>query len=145
MVKLTVYDPALCCSTGVCGPEVDPVLVRFAADLEWLRSRGAEVRRYNLAQEAAAFARSPLVRGTLQAEGTDCLPLLLAGEEVVSSGRYPAREELAAWSRIDSPSAAAVDRPGIERGDSTRPGPTPPGLVVLSRTEDCDDQSAHCC
>ncbi|MEI7606377.1 MAG: arsenic metallochaperone ArsD family protein [Rhodospirillaceae bacterium] len=22
----------MCCSTGVCGPEVDPVLVTFAAD-----------------------------------------------------------------------------------------------------------------
>lgn len=24
MVKLQVFDPAMCCSTGVCGPSVDP-------------------------------------------------------------------------------------------------------------------------
>jgi hypothetical protein len=36
MTKLEVYDPAMCCSTGVCGPEVDPALVTFAADLKWV-------------------------------------------------------------------------------------------------------------
>jgi hypothetical protein len=35
---LLVFDPALCCSSGVCGPELDTDLVRFAADLEWLGS-----------------------------------------------------------------------------------------------------------
>lgn len=56
MNELLVFDPALCCSTGVCGPEVDPALVSFAADLEWLRTRGVQVRRFNLAQEPGAFA-----------------------------------------------------------------------------------------
>jgi hypothetical protein len=31
-MRLDVFDPAMCCSTGVCGPEVDPQLVQFAAD-----------------------------------------------------------------------------------------------------------------
>ena len=30
MKKLEVFDPAMCCSTGVCGVEVDPVLAQFA-------------------------------------------------------------------------------------------------------------------
>jgi hypothetical protein len=34
---LCVFDPAMCCSTGVCGPSVDPELARFAADLDWLK------------------------------------------------------------------------------------------------------------
>ena len=56
MIKLQVFDPAMCCSTGVCGPSVDPVLPRFSADLEWLKSReGVQVQRYNLAQEVAAL------------------------------------------------------------------------------------------
>ena len=48
MIKVQVFDPAMCCSTGVCGPSVDPVLPRFAADLEWLKSKGVQVERYNL-------------------------------------------------------------------------------------------------
>jgi len=39
-MKIEVYDPPMCCSTGVCGPAIDPVLPRFAADLEWLKGRG---------------------------------------------------------------------------------------------------------
>jgi hypothetical protein len=96
MATLTVYDPALCCSTGVCGPDVDEALVRFAADVEWLKRQGVEVRRYNLGQEPGAFAASAVVRGALMREGVDCLPLLLLGEEVVASGVYPERAELAA-------------------------------------------------
>ena len=65
MSKLQVYDPAMCCSTGVCGPSVDPVLPRFAADLEWLKSKGVEVERYNLAQDLAAFAANSTVKQAL--------------------------------------------------------------------------------
>ena len=48
MSKLEVFDPAMCCSTGVCGVDVDPVLVQFAADLQWLGEQGVEIKRYNL-------------------------------------------------------------------------------------------------
>lgn len=51
MTKLEVYDPAMCCSTGVCGPDVDPALVAFAADLKWVAEQGVEVQRYNLGTE----------------------------------------------------------------------------------------------
>ncbi|MEX2621006.1 MAG: arsenic metallochaperone ArsD family protein, partial [Egibacteraceae bacterium] len=56
MVTVEVFDPAMCCSTGVCGPSVDPALARFASDLDWLGEQGAQVRRYNLGQEPGAFA-----------------------------------------------------------------------------------------
>ena len=38
MKMLTVFDPAMCCSTGVCGSDVDQVLVNFSADVQWLRT-----------------------------------------------------------------------------------------------------------
>ena len=31
MTTIQVFDPALCCSTGVCGVDVDQYLVGFAA------------------------------------------------------------------------------------------------------------------
>jgi hypothetical protein len=45
MSEIQVFDPALCCSTGVCGAEVDDTLVRFAADVEWLKRRGVAPSR----------------------------------------------------------------------------------------------------
>jgi AhpD family alkylhydroperoxidase len=95
MKNLTVFDPPLCCSTGVCGPSVDPTLVRFAADLKWLESRGVTVERHNLAQDPVAFAEHELVRAWLTEKGESALPLVLMGQEVVASGSYPARDELA--------------------------------------------------
>jgi arsenite methyltransferase len=51
MKKVQVYDPPMCCSSGVCGPEVDPTLVRFNADFHWLANQGIAVERYNPAQQ----------------------------------------------------------------------------------------------
>ena len=96
-----VFDPSMCCSTGICGPSVDPMLPRFAADLDWLVEQGIQVIRHNLAQEPAAFAAAPAVQAALTERGTDCLPLILVDGRIVSQGAYPTRAELAGWARLD--------------------------------------------
>jgi arsenical resistance operon trans-acting repressor ArsD len=101
MPKLQVFDPAMCCSTGVCGPSVDPALPRFAADLEWLKSKGLQVERYNLAQEVAAFTSNPVVKHALNSRGSKCLPLLLLNGAIVAEGAYPTREELAGLVHVE--------------------------------------------
>jgi hypothetical protein len=93
-----VYDKPMCCSTGVCGPQVDPVLPRFAADLEWLRSQGHSVERFNLAQQPAAFPVNPEVHQLLAAQGTVCLPLIVVDGRIVSRRGYPSREMLSLWT-----------------------------------------------
>lgn len=95
MKTIEVFDPAMCCSSGACGPSVDPTLARFAADLQWLATQGVTVARHGLATDPAAFATNALVRNTLQTEGTDCLPIVLCDGEILSKGRYPARNTLA--------------------------------------------------
>lgn len=91
---LQVFDAPMCCSTGVCGPEVDPALVHFAADVEWLKRQGVVVLRYNPAQEPNAFVTNHAVRRALQQFGSKCLPLVLWGEETLASGAYPDRDAL---------------------------------------------------
>jgi len=98
---IQVFDPAMCCSTGVCGPSIDPVLPRFAADLEWLRSKRLEIRRYNLAQEVSTFTSNPVVKAALNSRGTQCLPLILVDGIVVSEGAYPSREKLASLAGVE--------------------------------------------
>ncbi len=103
--KLEVFDPPMCCSTGICGPNPDPVLPRFASDLHWLESQGVIVERYNLAQEPQAFAASETVKASLVEYGNDCLPLILANGSVVSRGFYPTRKELTSFVGIQEESA----------------------------------------
>ena len=97
MKTIQIYDKPMCCSTGVCGPEVDPVLPRFAADLEWLRSQGHRVDRFNLAQQPLAFIENVLVHRLISTEGTNCLPLVLVDGTEVSRGTYPERSQFASW------------------------------------------------
>ena len=94
MKKLEIYDPAMCCSTGVCGPEVDPVLVTFAADLKWVADQGVTVRRYNLGQEPQAFAANPAVVTEMEA-GMDRLPIIVVDGQIVSTGIHLSRDQLA--------------------------------------------------
>src|SRR5215208_7200076 len=95
MSKVQVFDPPMCCSTGVCGPEVDPALVRFASDLEWLKERGVDVERFNLSQNPAAFVGNPLVAEAIRGKDGG-LPLLLVDGRIAAQGSYPSREVLAA-------------------------------------------------
>jgi hypothetical protein len=95
MKNVQVYDPAMCCSTGVCGPSVDPLLARFSADLAWLASQGFTVERFNLSSEPGAFVANELVKKALDGEGTECLPMILCDGVVVSQGLYPTRRTLA--------------------------------------------------
>ena len=101
MKHVTVYDPAMCCSTGICGAEVDQNLVNFAADLDWLKSSGVDVTRINLSQEPAAFAANDTVKSVLESAGVDGLPVIILGTEMHSSGRYPERSELAEMAGVD--------------------------------------------
>jgi len=73
MANIQVYDPALCCSTGVCGVDVDQQLVNFSADVEWAKQNGAQIERFNLAQQPLAFAESAAVRGFLERSGAEGL------------------------------------------------------------------------
>jgi hypothetical protein len=106
MSTIQVYDPALCCNSGVCGVDVDETLVYFAADLEWAEQQGAAVARYNLAQQPLAFAQNPVVKAFLERSGQEALPLVLVNGEVALAGRYPTRTELARWTGLDDKVAA---------------------------------------
>ncbi len=106
MKRVEVFDPPMCCSTGVCGPKVDPALVRFAADLHWLANHRIAVERYNLAQQPQAFAANPVVKSALKEHGNDCLPLILLDGSIISRGRYPSRNELAQLSGVQAEETA---------------------------------------
>ena len=93
MKTLEIFDPAMCCSTGVCGVDVDPALVQCQADLLWLAEQGVRVDRHNLSQNPQAFTANPLVIKELEA-GMECLPLTLIDGRIIARGAYLSRAEL---------------------------------------------------
>ena len=100
MPTIQVFDPAMCCSTGVCGVDVDQQLVNFSADVDWAKSQGVQIDRFNLSQQPMAFAENGVVKAFLERSGHEALPLILLDDEVVLAGRYPNRQEIARWSGL---------------------------------------------
>jgi hypothetical protein len=109
---VAIYDPAMCCATGVCGPSVDPALLALTRDIRWLEKQGVTVQRYGLSQEPQAFVQEPRVTGLMQAFGDKALPATLVDGEVLMFGRYPTRAEL-----IDALSAPADVPEDSQAGD----------------------------
>ncbi|MCC5822843.1 MAG: arsenite efflux transporter metallochaperone ArsD [Phycisphaerales bacterium] len=118
MKRIEIFDPPMCCSTGVCGVEPDERLSRLAADLDWLRSRGVEVRRYNLAQEPMAFVTNIDVQRIVAESNAKALPVIVADGRVVNQGDYPSRDRLAELAGLagGETTAAAGDRARLSGG-----------------------------
>jgi len=131
MKTLTIYDPAMCCPSGICGAEIDQKLVDFAADLDWLKSEGIEVNRINLSQEPALFAENEQVKSVLENSGVEGLPVILADDEMQSSGQYPDRVTLAQMVGVTAADAVAQA--------------SAPATSCCGANSDADKTSSSCC
>jgi acetyl esterase/lipase len=97
MKSIQVYDPAMCCSSGVCGPDIDPILPQVAAFLHQLKEHGVAVERFNLSQQPMAFVQNPEVKSLLQSEGTEVLPLFFIDGQLILKGAYPDHDKRKEW------------------------------------------------
>jgi hypothetical protein len=95
-MKIEIYDPAMCCSTGVCGPSVDPELVRIQESLRQIQNQAPAVtiERYGLSTDPQAFVDNSAVAELLKNEGPQCLPLVFLDGELASKGCYPGNDQL---------------------------------------------------
>ena len=111
MTKVEIFDPAMCCSSGVCGPGVDPELTRVASAVYSLERKKFDITRYNLGNNPGAFVDNEVVNKVLLEKGPDALPLILVNNEIVKVGTYPTNEELAEW--LDVKTAELQDKPRV--------------------------------
>ncbi len=101
MPSIRVFEPALCCNTGVCGPDPSEALLAFTADLDHVVTRGADAARHNLANDPAAFSQVEPVREFLRQSGSDGLPVVVVDGAIVLTGRYPTRAELVRYAGLE--------------------------------------------
>ena len=117
MSEIKIYDPAMCCSTGVCGPDADDTLAQFAAALDKAKKSGVTVDRFTLAHQPGEYVTNTTVKGLLDSEGIECLPIVFLDGEVISKGDYPSRVALLGKLGLD----ADVD---VSQEQSSCCGPT---------------------
>jgi hypothetical protein len=144
MPTIRVFEPALCCNTGVCGPDVDQELVDFTADLNYLKKRGVDIERHNLANDPGAFASEESVRGFLQVAGSEGLPLTLVDGVTVMTGAYPTRDQLSHYAGINTGTGTGTDT-GTDTGVDTRVVPAGVAELGLSEAGGCGCGSGECC
>lgn len=101
MKSIENFDPAMCCSTGVCGPSIDPELLRVATVINSLREKGIIIKRHGLSNEPQNFISNKVINEILQKEGADILPVTLADGEIVKTKSYPTNEELSALLGVE--------------------------------------------
>ncbi|RYM06077.1 arsenite efflux transporter metallochaperone ArsD [Sporolactobacillus sp. THM7-7] len=100
MKTIQIFEPAMCCSTGVCGPSVDSELIRVTGAVRNLRKKDVNISRFNLTGDPGAFATNQTIRDLLDSEGVNVLPVTIADGTIVKKGTYPTNQELADWSGV---------------------------------------------
>lgn len=124
MKSLEIFDPALCCSTGVCGPSIDVNLLRVSTVINVLKKKGITVTRHNLSQAPQDFVSNRVISDYLVKNGSTALPITLLDGEIVKTSSYPTNEEFSQW----------LDIPVQELS----------GGITLS-TKKCCDETSGCC
>src|SRR5699024_8358967 len=110
MKKIEIFDPAMCCSTSVCAPNVDLELIRITAVTENLKGKRYDITRYNLANEQHAFAESTVISQLLKEKGPDVLPVTVVDGEVKKVKEFLTNEELQELTGLTKETLAAKPR-----------------------------------
>lgn len=93
MSKLEIFEPAMCCPTGLCGIDVDPELLRISTVTNTLEKCGIKVERFNLSSAPQEFIKNVAVTDFIRANGAEALPVTVMDGEIIIRGRYPKNEE----------------------------------------------------
>ncbi len=100
MKSMQIFEPAMCCSTGLCGVGVDPELLRISTVLNTMEKNGVKVERYNLSNAPQEFIKNKAVNNIIKAQGMEVLPLAVIDGEIIITGRYPSNEEFVKYLNI---------------------------------------------
>jgi len=89
-----IFDPPLCCPTGLCGPTIDPALLDVNEMVLKLQAQGVAVERYQMTAQPQAFMNNPQVFRLIQERQLDALPITTVNGQVIKAGDYPSLDEV---------------------------------------------------
>ena len=101
MKKIEIFDPAMCCPTGLCGTNISTELMRIAVVIETLKKQGITITRHNLRDEPQVYVTNQVVNDYLQKYGAEALPITLVDGEVAVSETYPTTRQMSEWSGVN--------------------------------------------
>ncbi len=114
MVKMIIFDPAMCCSTGLCGPVIDLELLRISTVISNLEKNGVKVERYNLNSNLQAFVDNIVIHEILNRDGVDVLPVTIVDGKVVKTNKYPTNDELLKFLDVPESYIKGIEKPATQ-------------------------------
>lgn len=93
-MTLEIFEPSLCCDSGVCGPEPDKVLIELQNTIQLLKKVGVETKRYAINQAPLVFVQNKVVSNFIKENGPGKLPIALLDRKIIKTGDYPTIDEL---------------------------------------------------
>ncbi|MDF2486535.1 MAG: arsD [Herbinix sp.] len=142
MKKLQIFEPAMCCDTGLCGVGVDPELLRLSTLLNSLKKNGVIVERFNLSSAPLEFITNKKVNVLIQEKGVEILPLAALEGEIIITGRYPSNEEFVNYLEI--PREYIGDKVGVvatSEEDDCGCGCSEEGCCASEESDCCSEES----
>ena len=97
---IEIFEPAMCCSTGLCGPGIDQNLLRISTVINALGKKNVSIKRFNLTSNTKEFVSNKVISDLLVDEGHEILPVTLVEGKVEKKGAYPSNEEFEKWTGI---------------------------------------------
>jgi len=116
MIKITIYESAMCCSSGVCGPSPDKSLIELQGTIEKVQKMGCQVERYSITQNPKKFRENPAIIKLIQEQQIKALPITTCNGKIMKVGIYPSIVELQRWLQDvnTDPAATAEGKIGDE-------------------------------
>jgi len=97
--ELIIYEGAMCCATGVCGPEPDRELIAFNETVKRLQSEydaRLKIIRASLTFNSLIFLAHAEIAQLVKENGPGILPITTIDGEIIAGQRYLKYEELKA-------------------------------------------------
>jgi hypothetical protein len=97
--ELIIYEGAMCCSTGVCGPEPDQSLIAFNDTVKRLQNdygNRLTIMRASLTFNTLIFLSHPEIARLVKENGPQVLPITTLNGEIIARQKYLSSEELKA-------------------------------------------------
>jgi hypothetical protein len=93
-VDIEIFDPPMCCSSGLCGPSIDQTLLDLSEMVLHLQKEGNRVERYQMTTHPNAFVSNPEVMRLVREQQMAALPITVVRGKVIKVGSYPTQAEL---------------------------------------------------
>lgn len=91
---IQIFDPPMCCSTGLCGPTIDQTLLDVGEIIVKLQSGGYKVERYQMSTHPNAFLSNPDVMKLIREDQMEALPIIVIRGQLLRKGSYPKLDEI---------------------------------------------------